>query len=64
MGLISSTCLFAVLTRADPKSENIYSSCQYLFALLGSACAEALRKILMKLRPETSLSRVNPFVTF
>jgi len=34
---------------ADPKSVKIQSSCQYLFALLGSTCLKALSKILMKL---------------
>ncbi len=43
-GSISSTCL-----RTDPKSINIHSSHQYLFALMGSAHVEAANKMLLKL---------------
>jgi len=46
---ISPTCLCGVFTPADPKRIQIQSSCQYLFALLGSACVKALRNMLMRL---------------
>jgi len=36
--LLSSTCLRTAFTGADPKIIKLQSSCQYLFALLGSAC--------------------------
>jgi len=36
----------------------IQSSCQYLFALLGSLRVEAMRKMLMKLTPEVLATRL------
>jgi len=47
--------LQAAFTHKDPKSIKIQSSCQYLFALLGSAHVEASHKMLVKLIPEESL---------
>jgi len=38
-------------TRVDPKSIRIQSNPQYLFTLLGSMCAKAASRTLMKLTP-------------
>jgi len=48
-GSISPTCFRTALTDPDPKSIKIQSSCQCLFALLGSALLKVTCKILMKL---------------
>ncbi len=42
--LISPTCLCPAFIPADSSSVKIRSSCQYLFALLGSANIKAARK--------------------
>ncbi len=50
------TCLREAFTTADPKRVKIQSSCQYLFALLGSDCVKALIKMLMNLTTGGRLS--------
>jgi len=50
---ISSICLRAAFTLIDPKSVNIQSRHQCLFALSGSVCAKAACKMLMKLKPDS-----------
>jgi hypothetical protein len=52
LGSISPTCVCAAFTGADPKNVKIQSSCQYLFALLRSACVKSASKMLMKLTPD------------
>jgi len=59
LGSISTTCLHSAYTCADPKSVKIQSSCQYLFALLGSACVKAAHKMLIKLTPVSRSIRNN-----
>ena len=41
--------LYAAFTHADPESVTFQLSHKYLFILLGSACAKAAQKMLMKL---------------
>jgi len=48
---ISRACLRTAFTHADPKSTTKQSSCQCLFALLGSACTKVAYKTLVKLTP-------------
>jgi len=48
---IFNNVLPAAFICTDPKSVKIRSSCQYLFALLGSAHTKALCTMLMKLTP-------------
>jgi len=55
---ISSTCLHSAFTHADPKSTNIQSNHQHLFALLGSAQAKAALKTLLKLTPAVKFINV------
>jgi len=50
-GSISPTYLCTAFTPVAPKSVRIQSSCQYLFMLLGSTCAKAVCRTLMKLNP-------------
>ncbi len=51
LGQISQIRLQAAFTPKDPKSVNIKSSHQCLFALLGSALVKAAIKMLVKLTP-------------
>ncbi len=43
--------LLTAFTHVDPESVRIQSNPQYLFTLLGSTCAKAARRMLMKLTP-------------
>jgi len=58
LGSISPTCLRASFAHSHTKSVKIQSSCQYLFALLGSACVKAVYKFLVKLTPSCSTLRL------
>ena len=51
LGSISSTYLRTAFTPVAPKSVRIQSNPQYLFTLLGSMCAKAVRRMLVKLTP-------------
>jgi len=59
---ILSTCLRKAFKRADSKSvkRNIVKCHQYLFALMGSACAKVARKTLVKLTPGGSVCETQP----
>jgi len=48
LGPISPTCLQKTFTLKNPKSTKRQSSLQCCFALLGSACVKAARKMLVK----------------
>ena len=48
-GPISSICLHAAFTPADPESAKSCLSWSVFFALLGSACVKAARKMFLKL---------------
>jgi len=48
---ISPTCLRKAFMCPDCKRVKIQSSCQYIFALLGSALVKAATKMMMKLTP-------------
>ncbi len=50
-GLNFINVLRTAFTRVDPKSVRIQSNPQYLFTLLGSTCAKAARRTLMKSTP-------------
>ncbi len=51
-GLNLINVLRTACTREDPKSVRIQSNPQYLFTLLGSTCAKAARRTLMKSTPD------------
>jgi len=51
-GLNFINVLRTAFTCVDPESVRIQSNPQYLFTLLGSTCAKAARKMLMKSTPE------------
>ena len=57
---ISSTCLHAAFTRADPKSEKKTSHVMQLFALSGSACIKAARKHVDEIDPGLLPILLNP----
>ena len=48
-GLNFINVLRTAFTHVDPESVRIQSNPQYLFTLLGSTCAKAVRRTLMKL---------------
>jgi len=62
-GVYFTNILFATFIHADPKSINIQSSCQYLFALWGSVLIKALHKMLVKLTPEYIASYIQFIAT-
>ena len=49
LGSISSTCLRTAFTQTGPKKRKKLLDLTVLFALLGSACVKADRKIMVKL---------------
>jgi len=57
-GLNFINVLQAAFTQADLKSIKIQSSCQCLFALLGSAPVKAFRRMLVKLTPDVNFTKV------
>jgi len=52
LGLNFINVLRTAFTRLDPESVIIQSNPQYLFMHLGSTCAKAVRRTLVKLTPE------------
>jgi hypothetical protein len=50
-GLNFINVLCTAFVHVDPKSVRIQQNPQYLFTLLGSTCAKAVRRTLMKLTP-------------
>jgi hypothetical protein len=57
-GLNFINVLRTAFTPVAPKSVRIQSSCQYLFTLLGSRSAKAVRRTLMKLTPVVNFINV------
>ncbi len=51
-GLDFINILRTAFTHVDPESVRIQSNPQYLFTLLGSTCAKAARRTLVKLTPD------------
>jgi len=58
LGLNFINVLRSAFTHVDPESVRIQSNPQYLFMLLGSTCAKAARRMLMKLTPGVNLTNM------